>query len=382
MPSPSHRHASRLVPATLLVYLGALVWGSLYPMHGWAYRGTPLLAFLHDPWPRWWTGFDLAFNVAIYLPGGLLATMLLRATGLRTGAVMLALLACSLLALGLEALQNLLPGRVPSRLDWLANTAGALLGALGAPAGERAVASGQRALDARRAISSTDSAIGALLLIGWVAIQWPASRPLFGQGDLQTPLAALAALTGAGWTPAAWRLAPAHGEFLDALGVAAVVVGVGLMVRELLPTRAPRALVTAVLVLTAILVKSAGGAALGAPRVAGWLSAGAQGGLLAGALMLALLAVARRRTRLALAIAALAVGSLCSTIFPVDAYFASAASARAAGGWRNLEGLLRGAAVLWPMAAIVWCGLRLRALDPGYPEQSPPTPPAGPSPRL
>jgi VanZ family protein len=373
MPRPFARPTtSRLVPASLAVYLVTLVWGSLFPMRGWEHRGTPLLAFLLDPWPRYWTGFDLAFNVAIYLPGGLLVAMLLRASGLRTAAAPLALLGCSALAIGLEALQTLLPGRVPSRLDWLANTAGALLGALAAPLGERAVASCQRALEARRAISGTDSATGSLLLAGWLAIQWPAYRPLFGQGDLQLPMAALAS---AAWPAAASRLAPAHAEFLEALGVTCAVVGTGLIVRELLPTRAPRALLTAVLVACAILVQSAGSAALGTPRVAGWLSAGAQGGLVGGALLLALLAVARRRTRLHLAIAAFAAGITCSTLFPLDAYHASAASAGAAGGWRNLEGLLRAAAVLWPFAAILWCVRRLRALEP-----QPPADPLAPGP--
>lgn len=372
MPSASDRPtAPRLVPTSLVVYLIALIWGSLFPMRGWEYRGTPLLAFLVDPWPRWWTGFDLVFNVAIYLPGGLLVTMLLRTAGLRGRAVLLALLGCSALAVGLEALQTLLPGRVPSRLDWLANTAGALLGALAAPLGERAVAGSQRALEARQAISGTDSAIGSLLLAGWVAIQWPAHRPLFGQGDLQAPMAAVAALAGVAWTPVSGRLAPAHGEFLEALGVTCAVVGAGLIVRELLPTRAPRALLTAVLVAIAIALQAAGSVALGAPRVAGWLSAGTQGGLLAGALLLALLAAARRRTRLHLTIVALATGCACSTLFPLDAYHASAASAGAAGSLRHLEGLLRATAVLWPVAAIGWCVLRLRALDPQPPPPDP-----------
>lgn len=383
MPRPFARPTtSRLVPASLAVYLVALVWGSLFPMRGWEHRGTPLLAFLLDPWPRYWTGVDLAFNIAIYLPGGLLVAMLLRTSGLRSAAVPIALLGCSAIAVGLEALQTLLPGRVPSRLDWLANTGGALFGALAAPLGERAVAGGQRALEARRAISGTDSATGSLLLASWLAIQWPAYRPLFGQGDLHLPMATLA---GGAWPAATSRLAPAHGEFLEALGVTCAVVGTGLIVRELLPTRAPRALLTAMLVAAAVLIQSAGSAALGAPRVAGWLSAGAQGGLLAGALVLALLAVARRRTRLHLAIAAFAAGIACSTLFPLDAYHARAASAGATGGWRNLEGLLRAAAVLWPLAAIVWCVRRLRALEPQPPtkphEPAPPDAPAEP-PRL
>lgn len=367
MTSAPPSRPSRLVPTALAAWTIALVWGSLFPMSGWRDRGAPLLGFLLDPWPRWWTGADLLFNVAIYLPGGLLGAMLLRQAGWRRWALPLALLTCSATALGLEALQSLLPERVPSRLDWLANTAGALLGALAASWGERAVASSQRALDARQAIGPTHSAIGALLLASWLAIQWPPQRLLFGQGDLQALLGGVFALTGTGIDPAAWRLANAYTELLEALGVAAAVVGIGLIVREVLPTRTPRAAVTTGLIVLAIAIKLTGSAAAAAARMPGWLTAGAQGGLLTGAVLLALLASARRRTRLSLAIAALAASGACSTLLPLDPYFVSAQGSRLAASWRNLEGLLRDAATAWPYLAIAWCGLRLRALEPAVP---------------
>jgi VanZ family protein len=367
MTSDSPSRPSRLVPTALAAWTIALVWGSLFPMSGWRDRGAPLLGFLLDPWPRWWTAFDLVFNVAIYLPGGMLGAMLLRHAGWRRAALPVALLACSAAALGLEALQSLLPGRVPSRMDWLANTAGALLGALLAPWGERAVATGQRALDARQAIGATDSALGVLLLASWLVIQWPPQRLLFGQGDLQPLLASLLAFAGAGGHPASWRLAPAYTELLEALGVATTLVGIGLIVREVLPTRTPRAAVTAGLVCAAIAIKLTGSASMGEARMPGWLTAGAQGGLLTGAVLLALLASARRRTRLSLAIAALAASAACSTLLPLDPYVASAQGARLAASWRNLEGLLRDAAMAWPCLAIAWCALRLRALEPGVP---------------
>lgn len=371
MMSATPRRPSRLVPTALAAWTIALVWGSLFPMSGWRDRGAPLLGFLLDPWPRWWTGTDLVFNVAIYLPGGLLATMLLREAAWRRWALPAALLACSATALGLEALQSLLPERVPSRIDWLANTAGALLGGLAAPWGERAVASSQRALDARQAIGATDSAIGALLMASWLVIQWPPQRLLFGQGDLQTLLGGVLALAGSGIDPASWRLATAYTELLEALGVAAAVVSIGLIVREVLPTRTPRAAVTAGLIAAAIAIKLTGSASAAEARMPGWLTAGAQGGLLTGAVLLALLAWARRRTRLSLAIGALAASGACSTLLPLDPYFVSAQGSRLAASWRNLEGLLRDAATVWPYLAIAWCGLRLRALEPAVP---PPVP--------
>ncbi len=364
MPSPPDSPASRLPSTALAAYALALAWGSLFPMTGWRDAGTPLLGFLLDPWPRWWTIADLVFNLIIYLPAGLLVALLLRQRGLRRAAVPLALIAGSAAALGLEALQTLLPGRVPSRLDWLANSAGTLVGALAAPLGERLVSESQRALDARRAISPSDSAAGLLLLGAWLLIQWPGQRLLFGQGDLRPLLESLASLAGLGRSadPLAWRLTVAHTEFAEALGVAMSLVTIGLLVRELLPTRAPRSAITTGLMTAALLLKTALAAEAGRPLA--WLTAGAQGGLLAGAVLLALAASAPRKARLCMSLAALAVSSVCSTLFPLDAYFATAQADRAGSGWRNLEGLLRGAAALWPWVTAAWCLRRLRALGP------------------
>lgn len=351
----------RALPAS---YLVALCWGSLYPLSGWRDSGAGLLGFLTDPWPRWWTAVDVIFNIAIYLPAGMLACMLVRERRPQQRALPLALLICSLVALLLEALQSLLPGRVPSRLDWLANSAGALFGALLAPQGERWAARWQQALDARMAMTRGHSAIGSLLLGTWVLVQWPPQRLLFGQGDLEALLHRLPqAIAGIPATPAGWRLAASESVFVEALAVASATVGIGMLVREVLPTRSPRGGITAGVLIAGLLLKTAASAAMfGAQRSLVWLTAGAQGGLLTGAVVLALLAPAQRSTRLRFAIAAFLVTGICASVFPIDAYFASAIAERDPGGWRNLEGLLRGGASLWPYAAVLWCLVRLRAL--------------------
>jgi VanZ family protein len=364
---PSSR-SSRLPHATLAVYGIALICGSLYPLSGWRSAGVPMLGFLFDPWPRWWTVFDVVFNIAVYLPGGLLVAMLLRQGRLAALALPLAVLACSGAAVSLEALQSLLPNRVPSRLDWLANSAGALLGALLASPGERLTAASQRALEQRIAINRTDSAIGTLLLGVWLLIQWPSQRLLFGCGDILGAIVWLARLADPGASGADWRLDAVHTVFAEALGVAMAVVGVGLVVREVLPTRAPRAGVTALLLLAAAAIKTVAGAVVFGPdKALAWLTAGAQGGLLIGAVVLALLAAARRVTRLRIAIGALALASLLTTLYPFDIYYASVLTGRESGSWRNLDGLLRGAATVWPYATMLWCAQRLLRLRRTHP---------------
>ncbi|MBP8308898.1 MAG: VanZ family protein [Burkholderiaceae bacterium] len=359
---PSSR-PSRLPHAALVTYVIALVVGTLYPMSGWHSSGLPVFGFLLDPWPRWWTWFDIVFNVVVYLPGGLLLAIVLREHHRARFAVLLAVLICSTTAVSLEALQSLLPNRVPSRMDWLANTAGAWIGALLAPLGARLAARGQQTLDQRMAIDGTDSAIGTTLLGIWLLIQWPAQRLMFGHGDLLHEFVALADLVGLHTSAAEWRLGAEHTVFAEALGVAMAVASIGLLVREVLPTRAPRAAVTAALLFAAVSVKTVATATMVGPgKAVGWLTAGAQGGLLTGAVFLALLSAAQRATRLRLAMGALALNSLLTTVFPFDTYYASALPPWETSSWRNIDGLLRTASCLWPYATIAWCAQRLRSL--------------------
>ncbi len=112
--------------AWLAAWLAAVVYATLYPWSGWHTPGRWMFAFLFEPWPRWWTGFDVAVNVAAYLPTGLLLTAwLARRLSVSMGlAAVLATVAAAGLSLALECLQALLPARVPSRMDLLANAAG------------------------------------------------------------------------------------------------------------------------------------------------------------------------------------------------------------------------------------------------------------------
>ena len=49
-----------------LVYMGLIVYASLYPFTDWRDLGLAPWAYLIAPWPRYWTGFDLVSNVLGY----------------------------------------------------------------------------------------------------------------------------------------------------------------------------------------------------------------------------------------------------------------------------------------------------------------------------
>ena len=88
------------------------------------------MAFLYAAWPRYYTGFDLATNVAAYLPFGFLCAAAMRRHLATLPAWLLAALLGSALSLVLELLQSYLPNRVPSNLDLACNTAGASAGSV------------------------------------------------------------------------------------------------------------------------------------------------------------------------------------------------------------------------------------------------------------
>ncbi|MGZ5181433.1 MAG: VanZ family protein, partial [Ramlibacter sp.] len=175
-------------------YAVLIVYASLYPFSGWRDQGVSPLEFLASPWPRYWTGFDLAANAAGYAPlGFLLALSALRrappgaaaigpALGLATGA-------SAVLSLLMEALQTYLPARVPSNLDFGLNVAGALLGAAMAGALEHWGAVDHWARFRVRWF--VDDARGALVLLAlWpFALLFPAAVPL-GLGQVMERLEA------------------------------------------------------------------------------------------------------------------------------------------------------------------------------------------------
>jgi VanZ family protein len=112
------------------IYAVLIVYASLYPFENWRSQGVDWTAFLFAPWPKYWTGFDVLSNVLGYAPLGFIVTLALRRSARHLPAVILSLLAGSLLALSMESLQLFLPARVPSNVDWQLNTLGTLLGAV------------------------------------------------------------------------------------------------------------------------------------------------------------------------------------------------------------------------------------------------------------
>lgn len=166
-----------------LIYVGLIVYASLYPFAEWRDQGIAPWAFLAAPLPKYWTGFDVAINVMGYAPlGGLLALGALR-TGRLRHAIWAPVVVVAVLSLSMEILQSYLPVRVPSREDWLLNTSGALVGAILAVLLAR-MGGLDRWSQIRARWFSPEARGGIVLLALWpMALLFPAAVP-FGLGQV------------------------------------------------------------------------------------------------------------------------------------------------------------------------------------------------------
>ena len=361
------RHSSRAQPPAVfvglvLVYACAIALVTLYPWQAWrpwSSLSALALAYLIEPWPRYWTAFDFVTNLLAYLPlGALLVAALLRRLGMVT-AVCGAAALCALLSLTLETLQILLPGRVPSRADWVANVLGGVAGALLAAAiGSRRLSYWPALL--RSILPFSRGSIAGLLVLGaWFAAQFYPQSMTFATGEL---LDQLALWLGPDAPPALTaRFGGAYFALAEALAVACTVVGIGMIVIDLLRPGVHAAAPVAIAIAIAALAKSASGAwLLGSGAGFAWLSPGAQGGILVGALATALLSWLNQRARLRVAALALALATICFNSVGSNPYFHSMMALWDQGRWANVNGLLRGVSLVWPFLAIAYCLLRLR----------------------
>jgi len=173
----------------LLLYVGLILLGSLYPFQGWtAIDGLPF-RFLTAPWPRYITRTDLATNLLSYAPLGYAFALWFSPPGHRLRGVALGVMAGVLLSFACESTQQFLTSRIASNLDLLVNSLGALLGALLAIHHSRWL----RALRAmgrwrqRWFRASPMTSVGLVLLAIWMVAQF-ALVPLSGIGWLHLHL--------------------------------------------------------------------------------------------------------------------------------------------------------------------------------------------------
>ena len=177
------RHRSSAVPLSWL-YIGLIVYASLYPFAGWRIPGVSPLDFMLLGWPRWWTWFDLVSNLLGYLPLGFLFFVALVRSGRRgRDAALYSVIAGTLLSFAMETLQNYLPMRVSSNVDLALNSLGTAVGVgIGVALNRRGGIARWQKVRERWFVAR--AAGGFALLILWpIALLFPTAVP-FGIGHV------------------------------------------------------------------------------------------------------------------------------------------------------------------------------------------------------
>lgn len=335
-----------------LAWCGLVVYGSLHPFAGWRDTGVSPFAFLEGGWPRYWTVFDLAANVAVYLPLGFFLTLALSRLPGRFTATVLATLLAAGLSLGLEAIQTWLPSRVPSNLDLACNTLGGLLGALWAKAVGPRIFARILALENRMIAPVPHAELGLTLLGLWLLVPLSPETLLFGAGDLRQ----LAGLNGA--VP----FAAESFVLIEASITAFNVLAIGLIVRLLCARLIVAYVVVPLFLLLCLVVATLSAAILVSPADAlAWLTPGARLGLLVGTVILAVAMALPATPRLMLAALALMAGTVLVNLAPPNPYSAAALAAWRQGHFLNFNGLTRLIAALWPFLTLPFLMLTARS---------------------
>lgn len=326
-------------------YLLLIIYASLYPLTGWHDSGSGPLAFLGAARPRYATGFDLAANIFAYLPFGFFCTAALRHRLTPAPAWLVTILLGAGLSFLMELAQNYLPSRVPSNLDLACNTGGALLGGLlGARWGARTLDEGRLARWRQRVMmrgNGTD--LGLLLVAAWLMTQLSPETLLFGSGNLRQLLD----------LPPAQPFLPERFVNLEAAIAAAGLLAAGLIATLLL--RRDARLLTALLLLLALLVKTLAQALLMGPAAAiAWITPGNSVGIAIGLVLWWSASFLVFPLQRAVAALALLFATVMVNLAPENPYLLNTLHIWNPGQFLNFNGLTRLICSLWPFLALPW----------------------------
>ena len=347
-----------------LATLCLVVYASLYPFSDWRDQGLSPFVFLTQPWPRYWTGFDVGINLLGYAPLGFLLSLSALRSGRAAHAISLAACAAALLSLAMETLQSYLPSRVPSNVDFALNAAGAWVGAVSASRLEK-MGVLQRWSDFRSRWFDVNARGALVLLALWPpALLFPVSVPLgLGQVVERLELALAQALGDSLFLE--WL--PVRDIELQPMvpGAQVIAVALGGLIPCLLGYGVIRGWahrsILLLLLLPCGLLFTALSAALsyGPVHAWAWFDAPVRAGFL-GACLLALLTLwVPTRAAAALALLALTVQLAMLNQASAGPYLAQTLQVWEQGRFIRFHGLAQWLGWLWPFAALVYVLLRL-----------------------
>jgi VanZ family protein len=341
------QHSVKLSWLLAAAYLLVVVYASLQPFRDWRAPPPEILNFLFAPWARYVTLEDAVVNVLAYVPLGFLLSIGFGARLGPAGGAAASVLAAAVLSLLMESVQMFLPARIASNVDLVANSLGALIGAMAAPlfAPTRILGGKLHGLRHRLFVEGMTADVGLVVICLWLATQFHPSAQLFGTGGIRatfelsaqfahTPLLALTA---------------------EAMVVLFNLLGVGLLLAACMREGERPMRPIAVAVGAALLIKAYTAAVLvKAAAPLSWLTPGVLLGLAAGWLLLLAAVRLPQRSRLAAAAACIAVATVAINLAPVNPYLSPPPRllARGASHFMNFSGIVRALSELWPLLAV------------------------------
>ncbi len=360
---PGHAGASSFARAGLLAYSLLIVYASWFPFSGWRDIGVSPLAYLWAPWPRYWTVFDLAINVAGYAPFGMFLVCAFYPHLRRFRAAAVAIVCAVLVSATMEAVQTYLPSRVASNLDLLTNSVGAAIGAIAGALLTPVLLEESRFLQMRERWFLPIAGRGLILMALWPLAQIYPQEYLFGQGQMLPVLS--------GWLTdwlKDWLEAPIDlGGLLrsgrdlsveqywlaETFITASSLCGALLIFLGVLREQAPRALLALLLGAAALLVKLLASAlSFGPENALGWLTPGAATGVAVGLLLLAGLVLTRPATQKRAAVLLLLLSVVAVNLAPTNPYFVATLQAWVQGQFLNFFGAAQFLSLWWPVFAL------------------------------
>jgi VanZ family protein len=357
--SPVTQRGSPVARAALLAYLLLIIYASWFPFTGWRGAGLPPLTFLTLTMPQYWTMFDAVVNVIGYIPLGMLLVPALHPFLRGIPAVLGATLLGVLVSGSMEAVQTYLPSRVPSNLDFMTNSAGALIGALIGLVGARSYLNHNRLYQLRQRWFAPHASQGLVLLALWPVAQIYPLGYMFGHGQLLPILSEWLSQWMDMDIDLVGMLRPGSAMSVEQYWLSETVItacgmtGAVLTMMCLLNRGAPRVWLMGAMLGAALLFKTMSSSLLFTPDNAFvWITPGAQGGFLIGLIMLAGLAFAPQVAQRRLAVVTLLLSLIVVNTIPVNPYFSATLQGWVQGKFLNFNGAAQFLSLLWPFFAL------------------------------
>ena len=341
------QHVFLLSLVLALAYLLVIVYASLQPFRGWRLPAQDVYGFLTAAWPHYITFADVLINVSAYIPLGFMLTLGLRLHWRPVVAVAVGTLLAVAVSVAMESVQMFLPARIATNVDVLANSGGALIGALAAPLflPSRAIGARVAAVRDRLFVPGALTDIGIVVACLWIATHLNPWTQVFGTGHLRETFD----------LPVVFMHTPSRLLSAEAAVVFFNLLGIGLLLSTLLRVEIRRGVVIGLVIAAALTLKILISAALGKPQgVWAWMTPGAMLGLLLGAILLAGLLAFNHGVRLLAALACIALALAAINLAPDNPYF-SLPPQLTSGRTSHLlsfSSIMRALSELWPLLAL------------------------------